>query len=92
VERRGGKVYVDFLQNGWGKLLVAPFSTRPVTEASVSMPLLWSEVTSDLGPRDFTLMDAPARMDALGEDPLSPVLDLEPDLLGALERLMGRVG
>jgi bifunctional non-homologous end joining protein LigD len=92
IERRGGKVYVDFLQNGWGKLLVAPFSTRPVPEASVSMPLLWSEVTTDLGPRDFTLMDAPARMEELGDDPLRPVLDLEPDLLGALERLMGRVG
>jgi bifunctional non-homologous end joining protein LigD len=92
VERRDGKVYVDFLQNGWGKLLVAPFSTRPVPEAAVSMPLLWSEVTPELGPRDFTVLDAPARMEALGEDPLLPVLEHRPDLLAALERLMGRLG
>ncbi len=91
IERRDGKVYVDFLQNGWGKLLVAPFSTRPVPEAAVSMPLRWSEVTTDLGPRDFTLLDATARMAALGDDPLLPVLDLKPDLLGALERLMERL-
>jgi bifunctional non-homologous end joining protein LigD len=92
LERRGGKVYVDFLQNGWGKLLVAPFSTRPVPEASVSMPLEWDEVTSDLGPRDFTLLEAPGRMERMGADPLRPVLELKPDLLGALARLLERVG
>jgi len=34
-------------------------------------------------------MKFPARMERLGQDPLAPVLDLEPDLLGALERLTG---
>jgi bifunctional non-homologous end joining protein LigD len=92
IDRRDGKVYVDYLQNGWGKLLVAPFSTRPVPEASVSMPLTWDEVTPALGPRDFTILDAPARMEALGEDPLRPVLELRPDLLGALERLLAKLG
>lgn len=92
IERRDGKVYVDFLQNGWGKLLVAPFSTRPVPEAAVSMPLEWHEVTPDLGPRDFTVRNAIARMAELGHDPLRPVLELRPDLLGALEGLLERVG
>ncbi len=92
IEQRDGKVYVDYLQNGWGKLLVAPFSTRPVPEGSVSMPLTWDEVTPELGPRDFTLLDAPGRMEALGEDPLLPVLELRPELLAVLERLLERVG
>ncbi len=91
IERRDGKVYVDFLQNGWGKLLVAPFSTRPVPEAAVSMPLEWAEVDSSLGPRDFTITNAVARMEAMGRDPLRPVLDEAPDLLRALERLLARV-
>ena len=91
IERRDGKVYVDFLQNGWGKLLVAPFSTRPVPEAAVSMPLQWHEVNSDLGPRDFTVRNAPARIAALGSDPLVGILDDSPDLLAALERLLKRV-
>ena len=30
VHRRDGKVYVDYLQNGSGKLIVAPFSVRPL--------------------------------------------------------------
>ena len=91
IERRAGKVYVDFLQNGWGKLLVAPYSTRPVPEAAVSMPLTWDEVTDELGPRDFTLRNALERLERWPGDPMRGVLDDRPDILGGLERLMARV-
>lgn len=91
VDRRGGKVYVDYLQNGWGKLLVAPYSTRPVPEGAVSMPLDWSEVTPELRPRDFTLVNALSRLADWDRDPMRPVLDERPDLLTGLERLMVRV-
>ncbi|NIP80558.1 MAG: DNA ligase, partial [Gemmatimonadetes bacterium] len=40
-ERREGKVYVDFVQNGHGRLLVAPFTVRPKPGAPVSAPLRW---------------------------------------------------
>ena len=39
---RRAAVYVDYLQNGHGRLLVAPFSVRPVPGAPVSMPLTWA--------------------------------------------------
>jgi DNA primase len=51
------------------------------------MPLRWSEVGRRLDPRRFTIRNAAARMRRLGEDPLRPLLDAAPDLLGALERL-----
>jgi len=86
-QRRQGKVYVDFVQNGHGRLLVAPFTVRPLPGAPVSMPLEWREVNSRLRIEDHTIASAPKRMKRLGEDPLRPVLDLEPDLLGALDRL-----
>jgi bifunctional non-homologous end joining protein LigD len=86
-ERREGKVYVDFVQNGHGRLLVAPFSVRPKPGAPVSAPLLWNEVTHDLRIEDHTIATMPDRMERLGEDPLAPVLDEEPDLLAALARL-----
>mgnify|MGYP002623172151 CR=1 FL=1 len=86
-DRRDGKVYVDFVQNGHGRLLVAPFTVRPKPCAPVSVPLLWEEVNDDLRIEDHTIANVPERMERLGEDPLAPVLDLEPDLLGALERL-----
>lgn len=88
-ERRGGKVYVDFLQNGHGKLLAAPFTARPRAGATVSAPLRWTDVTKRLRIEDHTIESLPRRMKRLKDDPLRPVLDLEPDLLDALERLSG---
>jgi bifunctional non-homologous end joining protein LigD len=92
VGKRGRRVYIDYVQNGHGRLLVAPFSVRPLPGAPVSMPLEWREVTPKLDIRKFTIKNAPARMKKLGEDPLRPVLDLEPDLVHALQRLHERIG
>jgi bifunctional non-homologous end joining protein LigD len=87
VRAREGKVYVDFLQNGHGRLLVAPFSVRPLPGAPVSMPLRWSEVNARLDPGRFTIRSAAARMRRLGGDPLAGVLASAPDLSAALARL-----
>jgi bifunctional non-homologous end joining protein LigD len=86
-DRRDGKVYIDFVQNGHGRLLVAPFTVRPRPGATVSTPVEWREVNNRLTIEAHTIKSVPRRMQRLGEDPLRPVLDLEPDLLGALESL-----
>jgi bifunctional non-homologous end joining protein LigD len=91
VGKRGPRVYLDYVQNGHGRLLVAPFSARPLPGAPVSMPLAWSEVTPKLDIRKFTIKTAPVRMKKLKDDPLRPVLDLKPDLVRALEQLHARV-
>ncbi|HVH11286.1 MAG TPA: DNA ligase D, partial [Gemmatimonadales bacterium] len=91
VEKRGARVYLDYVQNGHGRLLVAPFSARPLPGAPVSMPLAWSEVTAKLDIKKFTIKTAPARMAKLKDDPLRPVIELKPDLLHALEQLHARV-
>jgi bifunctional non-homologous end joining protein LigD len=88
---RGVRVYLDAFQNGRGKLLVAPFSPRPLPGVPVSMPLRWSEVNARLGPRAFTASNAVARMKRLSSDPLLGILTEEPDLaraFGRLERLL----
>ncbi len=89
--KREGRVYVDFLQNGHGKLLVAPYSVRPLPAAPVSMPLEWHEVRHGLDIRSFTIRNAPALLAARGFDPLLPVLEERPDLVRALEGLAARV-
>ncbi len=88
VRRREGKVYVDYLQNGHGKLLVAPFSARAEPAASVSMPLRWHEVNGRLSNDRFTIENALRRMSRLGHDPLADVLHLKPDLPAALNALL----
>ena len=88
VHRRDGKVYVDYLQNGSGKLIVAPFSVRPLPGAPVSVPLAWREVNRQLDIRKHTIKTVPERMRKLKQDPLAEVLDLAPDLGHALGKLM----
>jgi bifunctional non-homologous end joining protein LigD len=88
---RGGRVYIDFLQNGHGKLLAAPFTVRPVPGALCSAPLLWDEVDETLELRRFTMRTLPERMSVFGRDPLAPVLTEKPDLVTALARLSARL-
>ena len=90
VMKRGVKVYLDYLQNRHGQTIVAPFSVRPLPGATVSMPLLWSEVNDSLDPRDFTIRNAVERMERLGEDPVRSVMDEVPDLATVLQRLSER--
>ncbi|HEX2168016.1 MAG TPA: DNA ligase D [Longimicrobiales bacterium] len=87
VSQREGKVYVDYLQNGHGKLLVAPFCVRPLPGASVSMPLKWSEVKRGLTIAKHTIRTAPKRMARMKTDPMHAVLSDKPDLVGALAAL-----
>ena len=86
IQARGGKVYVDFGQNGPGQTIVAPLSVRPLPGAPVSCPLRWSEVTARLDPPRFTIRTAPARLDRMG-DPTAPVLGPGVDIAAALARL-----
>ncbi len=87
--RRGGKVYVDYLQNRHGQLLVSPFCVRPLPKAPVSAPLSWKEVNRGLHIERFTMENMVKRMRRLKKDPLRDVLDTEPDLLSVLEKLHG---
>jgi bifunctional non-homologous end joining protein LigD len=90
VAARGDKVYVDFLQNGRGKLIAAPFSVRPRAKAPVSTPLTWGQVTVRLDPARWTIRTTLKRMRKNG-DPMRKILGDPVDvdaLLGALaERL-----
>jgi bifunctional non-homologous end joining protein LigD len=86
LSARGGKVYVDFGQNGHGQTIVAPFSVRPLPGAPVSCPLDWAEVTARLDPADFTIRTVPRRF-ARRQDPLAPVLGTGIDLAAVLSRM-----
>lgn len=86
---RGGKVYIDFGQNGHGQTIVAPFSLRPLPGAPASCPLEWREVTPRLDPARFNLKTIAARFEKIA-DPLAPVLGEGIDMAAALERIRAR--
>ena len=89
--QREGKVYLDYLQNGRGKLLVAPYSVRPLPGAPVSTPLAWSEVEPGLDIKTFTMRTVPERLASRKEDLLTGVLDDRPDLVHVLGKLQERM-
>jgi bifunctional non-homologous end joining protein LigD len=94
LHARGGKVYVDWGQNGHGVTIVAPYSLRPVPDASASCPLKWTEVNGKLDPARFNLRTLPRRFEKM-EDPLAGVLGPGVDMgaaIAAIEERIRRTG
>jgi len=90
VHARGGKVYIDWGQNGHGNTIVSPYSLRPLPGAPASCPLRWSEVTGKLDPARFNLKTLPKRFEKM-EDPLIGVLGKGIDMGVAIAAVEGRM-
>jgi bifunctional non-homologous end joining protein LigD len=90
VSDRDGKVYLDYLQNGHGRLLVAPFCVRPLPAAPVSMPLDWSQINGRLKLQRFNIRSAAKWLRSHG-DTLAPVLTETIDMLAVLTTLTQRL-
>ncbi len=68
VKDRGKRVYLDYLQNGLGKTIIAPYSTRPLPAAPVSAPLTWEEVKrGEVTQQDFTIKTIIPRLKEKGD-------------------------
>jgi bifunctional non-homologous end joining protein LigD len=73
LAKRRGRLYLDCMQNAYGKTIVAPYSLRGIDGAPVSAPLKWSEITKKLDPLKFNLRTMPARLAKVG-DLFAPLL------------------
>ena len=73
VAARGQRVYIDALQNGFGKSISSVYSLRPVPAATVATPLDWDEVRAGLDPTVFTMGEVARRVATVG-DLFAPVL------------------
>ncbi|WP_077329410.1 DNA ligase D [Virgibacillus siamensis] len=61
-EKRGNRLYIDYVQHGKDKTLISPYSPRKTADASVSAPLFWEEVRDGLTPDLFTIENAVERV------------------------------
>jgi bifunctional non-homologous end joining protein LigD len=67
LNKRRGRLYLDCMQNAYGKTVVAPYSLRAIDGAPVSAPLKWEEVTKKLDPKKFNLRSMPNRLSKVGD-------------------------
>ncbi|HTL11905.1 MAG TPA: non-homologous end-joining DNA ligase, partial [Bdellovibrionota bacterium] len=84
--KRGGRLYLDFMQNAEGQTIASPYSVRPHPGAPVSTPLKWSEVTRKLDPKSHTLVNMPKRLNRVG-DLWAPLLQRQTDIAACLKKL-----
>jgi bifunctional non-homologous end joining protein LigD len=67
AQRKKGRVYFDYLQNGYSKTISAPYVLRAYPGAPVATPLEWSEVKHGLLPGQFHLGNARERFARKGD-------------------------
>lgn len=67
VNKRGSKLYFDYLQMFRGKNIISVYSPRAVACAAVSMPVTWDELAAGVQPCDFTLKNAAQRIREKGD-------------------------
>ncbi len=67
INKRKGRVYLDYTRNSKGQTVVCAYSLRPTPDATVSTPLLWSEVKKGLDPKKFTIKTIFKRLEKKGD-------------------------
>jgi bifunctional non-homologous end joining protein LigD len=90
--KRTGKIFIDYLRNGYGATSIAPYSTRATSQAPVSTPIRWDELTVNLNPAALQVKTVPARLKRLRRDPWGGFVDVHqaitPDLQRECDRLL----
>ncbi|MFZ6010946.1 MAG: non-homologous end-joining DNA ligase [Bacteroidota bacterium] len=86
LNKRKGRIYLDYMQNSRGQTLAAVYSLRPKVGGTVSTPLLWKEVKAGLHPSQFTLRNVLRRVDKIG-DLFQPVLKEKTNIHRCLKKL-----
>lgn len=68
-DRRGGRIFIDYIRNTRGATAVAAYSTRARDRAPVSVPIRWDELEAGVRSDGYTIASVPRRLAALGSDP-----------------------
>lgn len=88
--KRGGKVFVDYLRNSETASAVAAYSARARAGAGVSTPLDWDELKKEDIRGKFTLLSVPKRLARLKDDPWKDYFATQQSITPAMRRALAR--
>ena len=86
INKRKGRIYLDYLQNRRGHTIASVHSVRPIVEAPISAPLHWQELNNKLTPRHFKMKDYSSRLKEQG-DLFNKILEVNFDMKNALMQI-----
>lgn len=86
---RTGKIFIDYLRNGYEATAVAAYSTRARTGAPVSVPLAWDELSEQLRSDTYNVANARERLQNLPRDPWQDYFEIKQQVSAALLRRYG---
>jgi bifunctional non-homologous end joining protein LigD len=78
---RVGRIFIDYLRNGWVQSTAEAFSARARPGLGVSMPVEWDELASLTGGDHWNIVSGPQRLAGLKQDPWADYWK-EPQRLG----------
>jgi bifunctional non-homologous end joining protein LigD len=88
-KKRTGKIFVDYLRNGWEATAIAAYSPRARPGAPVSVPLSWDELRPDLKSDHFNIERVRQRLAHLKEDPWKEYYSCRQRVTAAMLRTFG---
>jgi bifunctional non-homologous end joining protein LigD len=74
--KRRGRIFLDYLRNGYGNTAVAPYSSRARPGAPVAAPVRWEELGPRTPPDRYTVRNLGRRLASLRADPWEGFFDL----------------
>lgn len=74
--RRKGRIFIDYLRNGFGATAVAPYSLRNKEHPFVAVPITWEELKKLKGPQVFDHKSTLQRLARQKKDPWPGYLKL----------------
>ena len=87
ASNRVGRIFVDYLRNGFGATTATAFSARARPGLGVSMPVSWAQLPELKGGAQWTVATAREHLSFQREDPWAGYAAARPSIAGPARRL-----
>ena len=90
--KRVGRIFIDYLRNGWVQSTAEAFSARARPGLGVSMPVQWEELPAIAGGDHWNIVSGPQRLAGLRQDPWAEYWKTPQHLRSAMDLLRPPAG